>query len=133
MNDFTYIVWIADWDHIKDTGQTKIFEDIRKRLNRHPNVLILINNPCFEFWLLLHFQQTSRPYNTCNEVIRDLKKYIPGYDKNANFLSGLFQPEGELASKFTNAIENEKSLHQNEYKSSYSEMFKLFELITSFP
>ena len=42
--------------------------------------------PCFEFWLLLHFAKTTKNFDTghgsiCANVITDLKKYIPAYEK----------------------------------------------------
>lgn len=43
--------------------------------------------PCFEYWLLLHFGYTTKPYNTvpgksaCSQLIDDLKKHIPEYEK----------------------------------------------------
>ncbi|MBF0487139.1 MAG: RloB domain-containing protein [Nitrospirae bacterium] len=44
--------------------------------------------PCFEFWLLLHFKYTSKPYQSnkksvCDCVTDDLKKYIPDYDEGS--------------------------------------------------
>lgn len=42
--------------------------------------------PCFEVWILLHFGYTSKPYGACQgsiceQVIKDLKKHIPAYEK----------------------------------------------------
>jgi hypothetical protein len=43
--------------------------------------------PCFEFWLLLHFIYTTRPFDAppgdsiCSRVIEELKKYLPAYQK----------------------------------------------------
>ena len=37
--------------------------------------------PCFEYWLLLHFKNTSKPFNKCDEVCSELKKKIPNYAK----------------------------------------------------
>ena len=50
-------------------------------------VIVLENNPCFEFWLLLHFIKTSRSFNACDDVVAELKKTgrIPGYDKSQKF------------------------------------------------
>lgn len=46
--------------------------------------------PCFEYWLLLHFNYTSKPYNSspgnsaCNQVLADLRGYMPAYTKGNN-------------------------------------------------
>lgn len=43
--------------------------------------------PCFEYWLLLHFDYSTRPYDSlpgnsaCQLVLSDLKKYMPHYSK----------------------------------------------------
>ena len=42
--------------------------------------------PCFEFWILLHFVRTTRPFESaegshCDSVIRELKKHLPGFRK----------------------------------------------------
>lgn len=49
---------------------------------------IAINSvPCFEYWLLLHFEYTTRPYlavqknSACNQVLAELKEYMPDYTK----------------------------------------------------
>ena len=43
--------------------------------------------PCFEYWLLLHFKDSTKPYSNkgnssiANEVLKDLKLYLPNYAK----------------------------------------------------
>lgn len=40
--------------------------------------------PCFEFWLLLHFEPVTRPMRRCADVITQLSRHIPGYRKGAD-------------------------------------------------
>ena len=46
--------------------------------------------PCFEFWLLLHFVYTTESFyspsggSICDEVIKRLRRYLPGYKKGNN-------------------------------------------------
>jgi hypothetical protein len=47
--------------------------------------------PCFEFWLLLHFEFTAKPFyattgvkSACDRVQEKLKQYIPNYAKGDN-------------------------------------------------
>lgn len=62
--------------------------------------------PCFEFWLLLHFESTRAPYarkgsvSPCDACIHDLRKYLPAYSKgdHATF--------DALWHRLENAIEN---------------------------
>jgi len=43
--------------------------------------------PCFEYWLLLHFCYTTKPFEPLpgnsagNQMLRELKKYMPDYEK----------------------------------------------------
>lgn len=48
------------------------------------NIEVILSVPCFELWYLLHFIYTSRPYASNQQLLKDLKKYLPDYSKNAN-------------------------------------------------
>lgn len=55
---------------------------------------------CFEYWILLHFEQTLKPFQRCDELIKYLKKkYLPHYDKAINVFD-------ELKENMPNAIRN---------------------------
>jgi hypothetical protein len=51
-----------------------------------------ISVPCFEYWLLLHFQYTTKPYHATgsssigNEVLKDLKYVFPEYAKGSEYI-----------------------------------------------
>jgi hypothetical protein len=52
--------------------------------------------PCFEYWLILHFKYTTKPYAATgkssigDEVLKDLKSLMPDYEKgNKNIFSSL--------------------------------------------
>jgi len=59
----------------------------RTRLRNNGQIHGSISIPCFEYWLLLHFEYTTRPFNApngqsiCNTVQDMLKKHIANYDK----------------------------------------------------
>ena len=52
------------------------------------NVKVLINNPCLEYWYLLHFTKTGKYYSCYNEMEGDLRKVLPDYDKGERFYCG---------------------------------------------
>ncbi|MCY4008028.1 MAG: RloB family protein [Rhodobacteraceae bacterium] len=64
--------------------------------------------PCFEYWLLLHFVYTTKPYaslsgnSACQQVETDLKKYMPLYSKGNE---GIFE---QLAEKIDIAYDRAK-------------------------
>ena len=49
---------------------------------------MVLSRPCFEFWLLLHFEITDRPFSSgprgteCEDVIKRLGRHLHGYKKN---------------------------------------------------
>ena len=40
-----------------------------------------ISVPCFELWVLLHFERTDSPFTRCDDVISRVKRHMPGYVK----------------------------------------------------
>lgn len=46
-------------------------------------VNLAISNPCFEFWLLLHFEACAAPLTYYRDVKKRLLKHVPAYDKSA--------------------------------------------------
>ncbi|MGH3624474.1 MAG: RloB family protein, partial [Sciscionella sp.] len=57
-------------------------------------VRLAISNPCFEYWLLLHFESCSAALSWCYaEVRKRLLRYVPEYDKSSlrfvDFASGV--------------------------------------------
>jgi hypothetical protein len=40
-----------------------------------------VSNPCFEYWYLLHFEETDKPFQNAREVISHLNRHINGYSK----------------------------------------------------
>ncbi|MCF8077631.1 MAG: RloB family protein [Desulfotignum sp.] len=58
----------------------------RRKLKKSHSLRAVPSVPCFEFWILLHFKMTTRSfYNSpgppCMHVIKELKPYIPEYEK----------------------------------------------------
>lgn len=95
--EFTKVYWIIDLDTVvKETKEAskgkklpiKIFEEYRAELiNNYSNVVVIINNPCLEFWFLLHFERTSKYFDTCSSAEIQLKKYLKNYEKTQKFFT----------------------------------------------
>lgn len=86
----------------------------------------IISNPCFEFWILLHFTYTTKPFGTnspCGELINnDLRTYIKDYSKNYNFTPII---KDNLDTAIENAQKTNKEAKSNNYTSPYTFMNKL--------
>jgi len=72
------------------------------------NVFIPINSvPCFEYWLLLHFEYSTKPYHAtgnktaADKVCQELCLKLPNYDKNQQGLYSLLH--ASINSAKTNA------------------------------
>src|SRR5207237_10392880 len=50
-------------------------------LGRNGRLYAVPSVPCFEIWLLLHFSYSAAPFNSADDVIRQLKMSFPDYTK----------------------------------------------------
>ena len=76
--DLTYIFVDGDCDA----------EKINKlQNNSKKGIKVIVSNPCFELWFLNHFIETTKEYRNNEELITDLKKYIPDYDKSKDYFN----------------------------------------------
>lgn len=102
------------YDHVycvfdKD-AHTSYSEALDKIANTKPkDVFHTINSvPCFEYWLLLHFEYTTREFTAtgtksrCDNLIDVLKPHISGYTKGAR---NIYQ---QLSGQTSQAITNSK-------------------------
>ena len=60
---------------------------------RKKGVNLAISNPCFEYWLLLHFELCAAPLTCFDDVRTRLVRHLPRYDKTtlsfADFAPGV--------------------------------------------
>ena len=63
---------------------------------------IAFSSMAFEYWYLLHFVQTTRPFPTGADLIKELKKHYPNYEKGKQNDFNLLKPFLEKAN--ANAI-----------------------------
>lgn len=64
---------------------------------------MILSNPCFEVWFLLHFRFSTKGYNNNEAVLNDLKKYWPQYEKKIGSYA-------ELQPKTIEAVNNAKKV-----------------------
>lgn len=94
--EFTKVFWIVDFDTVikeeneaREPGKSTLqkFEEYVKRLSENKKVVVIVNNPCLEFWFLLHFERTSKHYCHCSDAEKQLKKSLKGYEKTQKFFT----------------------------------------------
>ena len=78
-NGFDTVFCIIDLDRIFSNSTEE--QNYYRFKKEYPKIEFIENNPCFEIWFLLHYEYSSREYNSCNQLISKLKKHIPDYEK----------------------------------------------------
>lgn len=103
----------------KDTHST--YNETVTAINNHKprDIFFHVTSvPCFEFWLILHFNPTTKPYEPAGKnsaadlVIRDLKQYIPEYEKGDAGIFKQLHPQIEFAK--ANAIRVNRQVEQSD-------------------
>ncbi|AJQ30035.1 RloB family protein [Pelosinus fermentans] len=85
INKKTGSVWIVfDVDGNSDA----LIEKARK-LAKRKNMEVILSNPSFELWYLIHFGSTSTALLTNTNLVQNLNRYIPGYNKASNYYDDL--------------------------------------------
>jgi hypothetical protein len=110
-----YCVFDKDRHATYNTALKKV--DISSRLKGGATLYAITSVPCFEVWILLHFEYTTRPFcaagigaSHCATVETQLKKHIP------NYLKGKPDIHDIVTEKLPNALRNAKQLtdfHEN--------------------
>ncbi len=102
--DYSYVILILDLDEpLKDAGEMSKFNELYqkyllakenklsgqqvKKYGWMKNMLLIVNNPCLEYWYLLHFNKTSKHYPDFAALCPDLKKIsaLANYSKNETY------------------------------------------------
>ena len=123
---------IAEFSTIKlNDGYDKIYcvfdkdkhGDFGKALNiikQNEDLQAIISNPCFEYWILLHFEKTTKPFGSgskspCDELVsKNLKNYIQDYSKNYDKFENIIQNHLQTALLNAKEIDIEKKKSKNE-------------------
>ncbi|NJO83670.1 MAG: RloB domain-containing protein [Blastochloris sp.] len=65
---------------------------------------LVISNPAFEYWYLLHFRETNRPYYDAGGLLDDLRRHLPLYEKK-------YEQYTQLRERTRDAIERAERLY----------------------
>ncbi len=101
------------FDRDRHTTYNAALDRVRRtRLGKGGKIFAVPSVPCFEFWLLLHFTYTTRPFDApagdsiCFRVIEELKNHLPAYQKGDQDIFNKTQY------KLDNAITNARRVEQ---------------------
>jgi hypothetical protein len=76
------IIYESVWC-VFDVDQHAHVAEARQAASQH-GIELAISNPCFELWLILHFEDPPGP-RTCKQLTQRLRKHDPGYGKRIDF------------------------------------------------
>jgi hypothetical protein len=80
--DFDYVCVVMDADQQNlERALQAAGKDLKRADGGKVPIQVILTNPCFEFWLLLHFTYTAKPYRNYTDVHRDLIAHLPTYAK----------------------------------------------------
>jgi len=95
--DFTKVFWIIDLDVvIKESkasikGKPNQIQQLKSYLNKlkknYDNVITILNNPCLEYWFVLHFEQTTKYFSKCSDAESQLRKHLKDYKKTQKYFT----------------------------------------------
>ena len=97
-DDFDHVYCVIDGDKPERTTLA------RKRIQKRKDIDLVVSTPCFELWLLLHFERCDAPFAECVEVCARLKVRLPDYVK------GIQHDFSPITPRIDAAIENAKWL-----------------------
>lgn len=77
--DFVWVVF--DKDGHMDIA--KAFNEINTHKAK-PKINHAFSITCFEYFILLHFERTTRQFRKCDDIVSAVKKHLPDYEKAVN-------------------------------------------------
>ena len=134
---YDYVVCLIDMDRLYEKpAEMRKYQSFKSR-KENRDIMFIETSPCTEFWFLLHFlpDNTVRRFQNYDQLIPELRKYMPGYEKTKHYfirtkLYDYLVANGSLERAKTNAEKlSAMSKASPEDRIAYSEIHKVFELL----
>lgn len=77
-DDFDEIWCVADVDRFEIGTAVRNVRSL-------DSLQLALSNPCFELWLLLHFEDWRRSEPECGNLVDRLRQHVADYDKHVDF------------------------------------------------
>lgn len=128
--DFVWIVFDRD-------GHANVPDTFEQALNSKPEIRIAFTAHCFEYFVLLHFVRTTKAFTKCDDIIADVKLYLPDYQKATNiftvllpFMSvGLANSEWSLERNLPDLSSGKRPYQLSSYSNIHQLINELLEMI----
>ena len=97
-----------------------------KQMARDNGIELAISNPCFELWLLLHFQDNPGMKDR-NKIQKMLSKHVPEYDKHVEYTT--YSTGYEDAVKRAKRMDQDAEDFGEHHRNPTTGVYKLTEII----
>jgi hypothetical protein len=91
-------------------------------------IRLAVSNPAFEYWFLLHFVETGRPFEDAQELTQELKKHIPKYEKKAIVFPLIFPYTGDAIDR-AKRILAQRPDEKDEFPNPSTGVYRLVEML----
>ena len=116
--EYDKVFWIIDLDILlkeerekKDTPSSlQKFLNYWQQLSKQDKVVVIVNNPCLEYWFLLHFQKTTKVFTARTTTEKQVSKHLRGYEKTEKFFKKSDDIYKQLKPHLQTAINNATTL-----------------------
>ncbi len=131
--DYTKVFWIIDLDVVIAESKIAELKEFLKEFEKEKlkNIITIFNNPCLEFWFVLHFEQTARYFPKCKEAEKQLKKHLNDYRKTQKYFTKQNNDIYlKLKPKLSTALQNSQKTKREsleEIERAICEMYLFFE------
>ena len=140
-DDYDKVFWIVDLDVLlkqhrqKSSNPSSLqqFLNYWQQLSKQKKIVVIVNNPCLEYWFLLHFKNTSKVFTTCAGAEKQVSQHLKGYEKTEKFFrksnNDIYK---QLKPYLQTAVSNATALGTFDpynYSKAMCEMFLLFKTL----
>jgi hypothetical protein len=120
-NDFDRVFCVVDGD------KSERIEAARRRIGKRSDLELIVSTPCFEVWLLLHFEASDAPFVECAKVCDRLRQQLPDYVKGQRY------DFARIVSRSDDAISNAEWLAARGLDNPATHLHRLLILIRATP
>lgn len=85
--EYDHVFCVFDLDEVNRNPVIRKEYERLKRDYANDRISFIENNPCMEFWFLLHYRRTNRQFENYNQLEKTLKQHIPDYEKTKKYLT----------------------------------------------
>jgi hypothetical protein len=128
---YDYVYCLIDFDTVISEKNIAAFKKDIACLDQN-YFTVYVNNPCFETWILLHFEKTAKLFSSCEEVSTKILPHTKDYNKRQDYFKRkniyrLLKPYLAKAIQHAASLEVNRSDHSD--KQPRAEIFKIFKTL----